>query len=106
MSVETTTRKVESPSAAEIHISAVPKDCAPTQSEIVELFAGIREILNSEHASILQERIFTVEGALDIVSAARREAYGEMNDGVSPSFLTSSEGRWGVISGVQVHAVA
>jgi enamine deaminase RidA (YjgF/YER057c/UK114 family) len=106
MSVEINTRKVKSPSATEIYISAKPEDCAPTQSGIVELFAGIREILSSEHASILQERIFTVEGALDIVSAARRKAYGRMDDGVAPSLLTGRQGRCGTISGVQVHALA
>jgi enamine deaminase RidA (YjgF/YER057c/UK114 family) len=105
MSVEIYTRKVQSPSAAEIHISAVPKGCASTQSEILELFAGIQKILSREHASILQERIFTVEGALDIVSAARREAYGKMDDGVAPSLLIGTQGRCGAISGVQVHAV-
>jgi enamine deaminase RidA (YjgF/YER057c/UK114 family) len=105
MPVKIYTRKVQSSSATEIYISAVPRSCAPTQSEIVELFAGIRKVLSSEHASILQERIFTIEGALDIVSAARREAYGEMDDGVAPSLLTGRQGRCGTISGVQVHAV-
>ncbi len=104
MPVEMNTRKVQSSSATEIYISAVPRDCAPAQSDIAELFAGVREILSREHASILQERIFTVEEALDVVSAARREAYGEMDDGVAPSLLTGRQGRCGTISGVQVHA--
>jgi enamine deaminase RidA (YjgF/YER057c/UK114 family) len=106
MRVKIYTRKIQSPSATEIHISAVPTGCASTQSEIVESFAGIREILSREHANILQERIFTVEGASDIVSAARREAYGKMDDGVAPSLLTGGQGRCGMISGAQVHAVA
>ncbi len=106
MAVEIDTRKVQSPSATEIYISAAPKDCAPTQSEIEELFAGIQEKLVSEEASILQERIFTVDGSLDIVSAARSRAYGKMDDGVAPSLLTGRQGRHGSIAGVQVHAVA
>ena len=69
------------------------------------MFSGIKDVLNSEHASILQEWIFTVEEALDIVSSARRKAYGKVDDGVAPSFLVGGKGRCGILSGVQVHAV-
>jgi enamine deaminase RidA (YjgF/YER057c/UK114 family) len=106
MSVEIYTRKIKSSSATEIYISAVPKVCARTQSEIAESFAGIRKLLSSEKANILQERIFITDGAMDTVLAARRQAYGEIDDGVLPSFLSSSIGRLGAMSGVQVHAVA
>jgi len=105
MSVEIYTRKIETPSSAEIYISAAPEVCARTQGDIAELFAGILKILNSEHASILQERIFITNGSLDMVKAARCQAYGKIDDGVLPSFLTSAEGRGGAVSGVQVHAV-
>ena len=106
MAVKVDTRKVQSPSATEIYISAAPKDCAHTQSEIEELFEGIQEKLVSEGASILQERIFAVDGSLDIVSAARSRAYGKMDDGVAPSLLAGRQGRHGSIAGVQVHAAA
>lgn len=105
MPVDIYTRKVQSSSATELYISAAPKDCAATQGEISELFTGIREILSSEQAHILQERIFTVDGALGIVSKARKLAYGPIDDGVAPSFLIGTEARCGAISGVQVHAV-
>ena len=106
MFFEIHTRKVQSSSATELYVSAVPKVSVRTQSEISELFAGIRETLKSAQASILQERIFTVEGALDTVSEARQGAYGEIDDGVAPSFLIGRQGRRGAISGVQIHAVA
>jgi len=106
MSAQIDIRKVRGSSAIEIYVSAAPKDCASAQSQILEMFAGIREILSEEHASILQERIFTVAGALNIVSAARAEAYGDVDDGVAPSLLTGRRGRHGDIAGVQVHAVA
>jgi len=105
MSVEIYTRKIKSSSATEIYISVVPNVCANTQSEIAEAFAGIRKILNSENANILQERIFITDGAMDTVLAARRQAYGPIDDGVLPSFLSSSIGLLGAMSGVQVHAV-
>jgi enamine deaminase RidA (YjgF/YER057c/UK114 family) len=106
MPVEINTRKVRNSSATEIYISAAPEQSLSTQTQVGEMFGSIREILSREDASILQERIFTVEGALDIVSAARSEAYGDLDDGVAPSLLTGRQGRCGMISGVQVHAVA
>jgi enamine deaminase RidA (YjgF/YER057c/UK114 family) len=106
MGVEIYTRKIKSSSAAEIYISAAPKLCARTQSEIAEIFASVRKILKSEKANILQERIFITDGAMDTVLAARKQAYGEIDDAVLPSFLSSRIGRLGLISGVQVHAVA
>ena len=105
MSVKIYTHKIQSSSAAEIYVSAVPKGCAHTQSEIAELFKAVYDALNSDNARLLQERIFTVDGALDVVSAARRQAYGKLDDGVPPSFLIAQQGRCGLISGVQVHAV-
>jgi len=106
MGGEIFTRIIKSSSAAEVFITAVPKEPARTQSEIAELFAGFRKVLDSEKARILQERIFIINGAMDTVLAARKQAYGQIDDGVPPSFMTSSESRLGLISGVQVHAVA
>jgi enamine deaminase RidA (YjgF/YER057c/UK114 family) len=106
MSARIDTRKVRGLSATEIYISAEPADSVTSQGQIEELFAEIGGILNKENASILHERIFTVEEAVNKVSAARRGAYGKMDDGVAPSLLVGSRGRSGLISGVQVHAVA
>jgi enamine deaminase RidA (YjgF/YER057c/UK114 family) len=106
MPIRIDTRKVRGPSAAEIYISAEPERSAASPHQIAELFAGIGNILNRENASILQERIFSVEGAEDKVSEARREGYGKTDDGVGPSILTGREDRRGSITGVQVHSVA
>jgi enamine deaminase RidA (YjgF/YER057c/UK114 family) len=100
------TRKVRGLSATEIYVSAEPADSATSQGQIEGLFAEIGDILNKENASILHERIFAVDGSLDIVSAARSKAYGKMDDGVAPSLLVGRQGKHGSIAGVQVHAVA
>ncbi|MGD0552554.1 MAG: Rid family hydrolase [Sedimentisphaerales bacterium] len=106
MAVKIETRNVRGPLATEIYISATLENCAPAKDKLLEMFAGIRKILTEERASILEERIFTVDGTLPVVSAARTEAYGEIDDGVVPSVLTGRESRRGHTVGVQVHAVA
>lgn len=102
MSARIDIRKVRGLSATEIYILAEPA----SQGQLEELFAQIGDILNKENASILHERIYTVDGAADKVSAARRGAYGKKDDGVAPSILIGSNGQGVLISGVQVHAVA
>jgi hypothetical protein len=106
MAVNIETRNVRGPLATEIYISATLENCAAAKDKLLEMFAGIRKILAEERASIIEERIFTVDGALAVVSAARAEAYGEIDDGVAPSVLTGRESRRGHTVGVQVHAVA
>lgn len=106
MSAMIDTRKMPGLSATEIYVLAKPADSASSQGQIEELFAQIADVLNKENASILQERIYTVEGAVAQVSAARQKAYGKLDDGVASSFLIGSRGRCGLVSGVQVHAVA
>lgn len=106
VSAEIYIRKVRASSATELHISAVPKHPVATKGEISGLFADIGKILNDEQANILEERVFTIKEAVELIMAARRQAYGRIDDGVSPSLLTGRQGRLGSISGVQVHAVA
>jgi enamine deaminase RidA (YjgF/YER057c/UK114 family) len=106
MSVRIDTCKVRGLSATEIYISATLEDRAPAKDKLSEMFAGIRKILAEEHANILEERVFTDDVTLAVVSAARAGAYGEIDDCVEPSLLTGIESRHGHIVGVQVHAVA
>jgi enamine deaminase RidA (YjgF/YER057c/UK114 family) len=106
MAVKIEIRNVRGLLATEIYISATLENCAPAKDKLLEMFAGIRKILTEERASILEERIFIVEGTLSVVSAARAEAYSEIDDGVAPSVLTGRESRHGCTVGVQVHAVA
>jgi len=106
MTVKLDTRSVESPVATEIYISAVPAESASPQNQAEEIFPGICDILRSKKAYILQERVFAAQSAMEIISRARSQAYGGLDDGVAPSFLVAKEGLLGPIAGVQVHAVS
>ncbi|MBN1391180.1 MAG: hypothetical protein JW947_00075, partial [Sedimentisphaerales bacterium] len=98
--------KVPAPAATELYISAVPKNPVTTQNGIAELFTDIAKVLNDEQASILEERVFAVKEAEAMILAGRRKTYDRIDDGVLPSILTGKQGRYGLLSGVQVHAVS
>jgi enamine deaminase RidA (YjgF/YER057c/UK114 family) len=106
MTVNLDTRSVESASATEIYISAAPAEYAPLQDQAQEIFSGIRDILRSKQAYILQERTFSTEGAFETLCRTRSQVYGDLDDGVAPSFLVAKEGLSGQIAGVQVHAIS
>jgi len=106
MPVNLDTRTVESPAATEIYISATPTKNTPVQNQAQEIFPGIREILRSKNACILQERVFAAQNVMETVSRVRSKVYGDIDDGVAPSFLLAGEGLSGQIAGVQVHAVS
>jgi enamine deaminase RidA (YjgF/YER057c/UK114 family) len=106
MTVNFDTRSAESSEATEIYISATPKGDAPLQRQAQEIFSGIREILRSKAAYILQERIFATGSVMEIISGVRSKEYGDIDDGVAPSLLVGNEGVCGPISGVQIHAVS
>jgi len=106
MSVNVDTRTVESPQAAEIYVSAVPGKSASARNQAKEIFSGISDILRSRKAHIFQERVFAAQSAMEILRRARSQAYGELDDGVGPSFLIAKEGLLGPVAGVQVHAIS
>ncbi len=106
MTVKLDTRIVESASATEIYISAVPAESASAQNQAEEIFSGISDILRSKKAHIFQEWIFAVQSTMEILSRARSQAYADLDDGVAPSFLVAKEGLLGPIAGVQVHAIS
>jgi enamine deaminase RidA (YjgF/YER057c/UK114 family) len=106
MTVNLDIRSVESVSVAEIYISAVPAEDAPLQDQAQEIFSGINDILRSKKAFILEERVFSAEGAIETLCRARSQAYGDLDDGVAPSLLVAKEGLSGQIAGVQVHAIS
>ncbi|MBA7632551.1 hypothetical protein ES703_40099 [subsurface metagenome] len=99
------TRSVESPTATEIYISATPGENAPLQDQAQEIFSGIRDIIRSKKACILQERVFATQSAMEKVLPVRSKEYGDIDDGVAPSALVGKEGMAGPFAGVQVHAV-
>jgi enamine deaminase RidA (YjgF/YER057c/UK114 family) len=106
MTANLETRSIESASATEIYISAAPAEAAPLQDQAREIFSGIRDILRSKNAFILQERVFSTIAATVTIRQARSEAYGDLDDGVAPSFLVAAEGSSGLIAGVQVYAIS
>ncbi|MBW8042131.1 MAG: hypothetical protein FVQ85_19320 [Planctomycetes bacterium] len=98
-------RRVESSEAAEIYITATPGENGSLQVQAQEIFSGIRDILSSEKAHILQEKVFGTQSAMEEILRVRSEAYGDINDGIAPSALCGNEGISAPFSGVQVHAV-
>ena len=93
-------RSVESSSATELYISATPGQAASLHDQAKEIFSHVRDILHSKKAFILQERVFSTLAATETIRQARSEAYGDLDDGVAPSFLVAAEGSSGPIAGV------
>jgi len=106
MTARLETRSVRSTGSTEIYISATPGREAPLQDQAREIFSGIHDVLRSNKARILQERVFSTRSAVQALHTARAGAYGDFDDGVTPAFLVADEGLSGPIAGVQVHAVS
>jgi len=106
MALNLVTRTIESPAATEIYISATLGESAPPQDQAEEIFSGIRDILRSRAACIFEERVFAAQEAMEDISRLRSAVYGDIDDGVAPSFLVCKKGLVGPIAGVQVHAVS
>jgi enamine deaminase RidA (YjgF/YER057c/UK114 family) len=113
MTANLETRNVESASTIEIYLSATPASGSPLREQAEEIFSGIRDALREESiglllkkACILEERIFSTPQAVETLRKARSDVYGDLDDGVAPSFLVASEGLSGPLAGVQVHAVS
>ena len=106
MSANLDIRSVESASATEFYISATPGPKAPPRDQAQEIFSNISDVLRSEKAHILQERLFSTAPAMETLCRARSAAYGDLDDGVAPALLVGKEGLSGPIAGVQVHAVS
>ena len=105
MSINLETHSVESTTATEIYISATPGENAPLQEQLRDIFSGISQVLRSKKANIFQERVFATQGTFEAITKILSEIYGDIADGVAPSFLVCKEGASGLIAGVQVHAV-
>jgi enamine deaminase RidA (YjgF/YER057c/UK114 family) len=99
-------RSIESAHATEIYLSATPTKEASLQEQAPKIFSGIRDVLLSKKACILEERIFSTPQAVETLREARSQSYGDLDDGVAPSILIATEGLSGPLAGVQVHAVS
>jgi enamine deaminase RidA (YjgF/YER057c/UK114 family) len=104
MSANLETRSVDSPVATEIYITATPGANEPLQNLAQEIFSGIREIIASKKAHILQERVFGNKTAMGEVLSIRSDVYGDIDDGIAPSALCGEE-ECAKLAGVQVHTV-
>ena len=78
----------------------------PGAGGTAELFGQIAGRLQQLGARILHERIFAQRDDLGRLRDERRAAYGELEDGVVPTWLLSPEGRQGPLAGVLIHAIA
>ena len=105
MAVNLETRSTESAAATEIYISATPAENAPARVQAEEIFSAIAQTLRSKQAFIFQERTFATSSAMETIRRIRADAYGDIDDGVAPSFLISKQGLSGPVAGVQVHAI-
>ena len=105
MTVNLDTRSLKSATATEIYISATCEKNASLQEQAREIFTEIRNILLSTKSNILQERIFATKAAIASLRQTRSQAYGDLDDGVAPSFLIAKEGLSWPIAAVQVYAV-
>jgi enamine deaminase RidA (YjgF/YER057c/UK114 family) len=106
MAVNLETRSTESAAATEIYISATPTENASAQAQAEEIFSAIAETLRSKRAFILQERIFATASAMETIRRIRANTYGDIDDGVDPSFLVSKQGLSGPIAGVQLYTIS
>jgi enamine deaminase RidA (YjgF/YER057c/UK114 family) len=86
----------------EVYVTAAPAPASAT----AERFGQIAALLHRLDARLLHERIFAQSDDLERLQAERRTAYGELEDGVAPTWLLSPEGRQGALAGVLVHAIA
>ena len=96
---------LESKDAAEVFLTAVPRQSRPVPQQASRLLKAVADVLKARGARLLHERIFATTSAVETVLAARREAYGSLDDGVPPIMLAVPQGPCGEIMGVQVHAV-
>lgn len=105
MAINLDTRIAVSSVASEIYISATPTAGAPVGQQFQQIFTAIRDEIKSKNAHILHERVFGTQDAINIAADIRSKAYGDIDDGVAPTFLISTAGGPGPVAGVHVHAV-
>ncbi len=96
-------RGVESNGSREIFITARPGPGRSLIEQGHEAFSGIADILRAQGAWLFQERVFASEGAKELLSPVRRQAYGELDDRVDPTWLVA--GPDPELRGVQVYAL-
>lgn len=84
--------------ATEFYLTATP-----TPGSAV--FAEVADTLRRNQACILQERIFAQTDEVGALARERSAAYGNLDDGIAPTWLASPQGRGGPLAAIQVHAI-
>lgn len=100
------TRIIEGGQSTELYVTATPGESGDLKSHARQLFERIRDELNQAGARILCERLFATCDAMPTIEAARKDIYGDLDDGVPPTRLVVEPGPGGPFAGVQVHAIA
>lgn len=85
--------------AAEFHVTATP-------GAGTDLFAEVAAALRQQGARILQERIFIQSAAIADCRDRRQAVYGDLDDGIEPTWLQAPAGRSGPLAAISVHAVS
>ena len=92
----------QSGDVTEHYVTAIPDSATDAGAA----FAAVTAVLQRHGARLLQERIFFQCGDQPVLAAARRAAYGALDDGVEPTWLGCPAGRSGPFAAVQVHAIS
>ena len=98
-------RAIESAGRLESYITAVPTPGGSHRNQAREVFGEVKRILAANNAVLLQERVFASQDAMATLPAIRDEIYGDLDDGVPPSWLLTPKTAVGEVAGVQVHAL-
>ena len=91
---------------AELFVSVRPGGRGDVATQATGLMDAAAAVVRQYQAAILQERVFAHPDAMEALVPARIEAYGQLLDAVEPTWLAVPESGCGLISGIQVHAVA
>lgn len=100
------TRAIQADKVTELYLTVTPSPSFHWQTELEGIFCAVAETLKANSARILQERIFGSAEVFARASSIRPPIYGELDDGVSPTWLVCPEGVNGGLSGVQIHAIS
>ena len=98
-------RAVESNDATEVFITAEPSAPASAGDQARTVFTAVRDALRDADARIFTERIFAMPATLEVIGPVRSDCYGDLDDGVAPTWLVTPQGLRGPIAGVFVHAL-
>ncbi len=99
-------RELNEGQARELYFTAAPEWNKPIYDQALELYQTLSETMRYSGMRIFAERIFATEEAMTAVEAGRKEALGDLDDGISPTRIHTELGQTGPFAGVQIHAIS